>query len=317
MTNEMTNKIKDLENKVLSSVSNYTKDPKEVLQLLDFCDKFSNYSFNNQVLILAQRSSAIAVASFTTFKKLGYHVLKGEKAIKILVPYKSRYIVYNHKYLTVKEAKKQNIAFDDDDIQEHLFFNWGSVFEVTQTDMPKEEYPKLYPNRHQDYVVNDENSDILFHALQKIASEKNIKVITDRENEAMLNGALGVFIPSQNKICLSYKNTPSEMVDVLIHELAHGFLHNTKGKFYDVSYNMKELQAEMTAFIVAKHCGIDTTDKTISYISGWTEQGKLFFNLDDKEKANLLNGISNVSKHFIKVIDDALQNNDNNVEQAL
>lgn len=48
--------------------------------------RFHEYSFNNVLLIVSQRPDAQRVASFNTWKRLGRHVNKGEKGIRILVP---------------------------------------------------------------------------------------------------------------------------------------------------------------------------------------------------------------------------------------
>ena len=313
---ENENKIKTLEADVLSAVTNYSDNAQDVLELLDFCNKFSNYSFANDVLILKQRRGAQAVASFTTFKKMGYHVLKGEKAIKILLPCVYKYVKdANGKLISLKRFKGK---VSEDDIETRIFFKIGNVFEVTQTDMPKEEYPKLYPNAHQDFpsTLDEALSDKVFTQLKQIAEEKNIilKPISSN-NEAELNGALGCFIPSKNEIILSNKNTTTEMVDVFIHELAHGYLHNMKGKFADLPYELKELQAEMTAYMVSKYVGIDTTEKTTNYISGWTNNGKKFFDLNSKQRKDILSGVTKIANHFEDVLSKVLEEN-NQVKEA-
>jgi len=50
--------------------------------------QFSNYSWNNQILIAFQRPAASTgqVAGFHTWRKLGRHVKKGAKGIAILAP---------------------------------------------------------------------------------------------------------------------------------------------------------------------------------------------------------------------------------------
>lgn len=313
---ENENKIKSLEADVLNAVANYSDNVQDVLELLDFCNKFSKYSFANDVLIFKQRMSAQAVASFTTFKKMGYHILKGEKAIKILLPCIYRYVKdATGKLLPLKKFKG---TVSEDDIETRIFFKVGNVFDVTQTDMPKEEYPKLYPNAHKDFpsTLNESLSDKVFVQLKQIAQEKGIilKPISS-DNEAELNGALGCFIPSTNEIILSNKNTPTEMVDVFIHELAHGYLHNMTGKFANLPYELKELQAEMTAYMVAKYVGIDTTEKTTNYISCWTNNGKKFFDLDGKQRKELLSGVTKVSNHFEDMLSKVLEEN-NQLKEA-
>ena len=48
--------------------------------------RFHNYSFNNTVLICAQKPDATYVAGYSTWKKLGRWPVKGSHAIRILAP---------------------------------------------------------------------------------------------------------------------------------------------------------------------------------------------------------------------------------------
>ena len=53
---------------------------------LEAMSKFHHYSFGNCLLIYFQCPEAQAVAGYTTWKKLGRSVKKGEKGIQILAP---------------------------------------------------------------------------------------------------------------------------------------------------------------------------------------------------------------------------------------
>jgi len=50
--------------------------------------RFHGYSFNNVALIMAQRSDSTHVAGFQTWKRMDRFVKKGERGIKIMVPYR-------------------------------------------------------------------------------------------------------------------------------------------------------------------------------------------------------------------------------------
>ncbi|HCU83172.1 MAG TPA: hypothetical protein DGQ36_11595, partial [Enterococcus sp.] len=83
-----------------------------------------------------------------------------------------------------------------------------------------------------------------------------------------------------------------------IHELAHARMH----KFSELDTATKELQAEMTSYIVCKHFGMDTSEKAIPYIATWTKNGQT---LDDKEAAErgkIMNDVSRVANEFIRTI---------------
>lgn len=61
-------KINDLQ-QIIKSIS---EDPNEIVDLLIFANKFSNYSIRNVMLIKKQRKNACYVASFSKLKQLGY-----------------------------------------------------------------------------------------------------------------------------------------------------------------------------------------------------------------------------------------------------
>ena len=53
---------------------------------LNFCAKLPRYSVNNQILIMMQKPDATMCQSFTGWKDMNRHVVKGEKGIRILAP---------------------------------------------------------------------------------------------------------------------------------------------------------------------------------------------------------------------------------------
>ncbi|KLO74115.1 hypothetical protein [Enterococcus cecorum] len=70
-------------------------------------------------------------------------------------------------------------------------------------------------------------------------------------------------------------------------------MHNNK----KVEASVAEFEAEMTSYIVAKSFGMDTGDKAVHYIAGWTKNLSL---MDDKQ---LNESLSRVHKTAQKMID--------------
>ena len=90
---------------------------------------------------------------------------------------------------------------------------------------------------------------------------------------------------------MNTRNTPTQHLATSIHELAHARMH----KLSELYTATKELQAEMTSYIVCKHFGMDTSEKAIPYIAAWTKNGQT---LDDKEAAErgkIMNDVSRVA----------------------
>jgi hypothetical protein len=86
----------------------------------------------------------------------------------------------------------------------------------------------------------------------------------------------------------------------LLHELTHATLH-TKETFDNYTSAEKEFQAEMTAYTVASHFNIDTSDYSLDYLAHWTK-GKEF-----KDKTQLLKEVHTTSVDFIETIEEQLQ----------
>ena len=64
----------------------------KLTEVLQFAAKFPRYSYNNQLLIFAQKPSATAVKSFNAWKEAGRFVKKGEKGIEIFAPIQKTYV---------------------------------------------------------------------------------------------------------------------------------------------------------------------------------------------------------------------------------
>ena len=60
----------------------------------------------------------------------------------------------------------------------------------------------------------------------------------------------------------------TEILHTLLHETTHAFIIKRKSR---KTTELKEFEAEMTAYIVAKRFGVDTSEHTIKYVSDWTE----------------------------------------------
>lgn len=90
-------------------------------------------------------------------------------------------------------------------------------------------------------------------------------------------------------------------VTTLLHELAHARLH-TPDVRESFTKAEREFQAEMVSYVVANRYGIDTANFSLSYLAGWTQQGK-----ELKDKVMLLNGVRTAACEFIECIDAHFQ----------
>lgn len=159
--------------------------------------------------------------------------------------------------------------------QKRLGFKLGTVFNVIQTNAKSEDYPTLFSNRKKEFQYAGEDLNTLKVGLLKYATEQNISVKTEKiQNSA----AKGYFRPATRSIILSDRNNESETIYTLIHELAYAVLHNQEKMPQKEAALQRasviEYQADMTAYIVADHFGLDTEEHSLQYTPQWTKNLK-------------------------------------------
>lgn len=320
---------REITHSVWQKIVEFQEQPENILELLEFIQSFYQYSTRNRALIYVQNPDAIALGSYTFFKKLGYPVRNGEHGIKIVAPNMVKtFTNAKGEEKLVKDAtpdEKKKIKAGQLKTSQHIGgFNHVTVFDVTQTDLPKEDYPKIFPNAHHDYHVSgDFELNAVSQGLAAIAKELNLSLVTNDEEfwQKYKGGAAkGFFAPNLNSIALNPRNTPTENVETLIHELTHATLHyhgmeensilkklNIK-KHEELADYEKELQAELTGYLVAKANGIDTSEDSIRYIANWTDNGR---KIDESRLYEFFDEISKLAAYFIDRINQYRGNCEN------
>lgn len=203
--------------------------------------KFHKYSANNCFLILDQCPFATFVAGYSTWKKLGRQVKRGEKSIRILSPI----------------VRKRDDESEDD--PEPIGYRSVSVFDVSQTE--GKELPMLSKP-----LVNDvENYGDLSAALQSISP---VPV-----SFADIPGtAKGYYSRKEQCVVVREGMGQAQTVKTLVHEIAHAVMH---ADGTDLNANAREVQAESVAFVVSAHLGLDTSDYSFGYIASWSSGKEL------------------------------------------
>ena len=313
------NAVEELTRKMNESIKNFKKDPKEELELLKYISQFNNYSIKNISLIRSQRNGAWGVASYKQFKEKGYQVQRGEKAIKILAPKFQDMFRYEEEGKIKTKPVSQATKEQKQEIKEGKYkvikgkitnFIAVPVFDITQTDCPPEDYPVLYPNKPENFNFKGTEKDLKrFHqAVSNYAKLQNIKV-----NYDVVDGtAKGFYAPSLNEIVVDKHLNEKEQTKVLLHELAHAEMHNSKimkDKAPELkAVNVLEYQAEMTAYIVSSKFELDTEDYSTHYLASWTKR-----EVDDDVYLKSLDEVKEVSSKLI----DKIVENYNKLEQTL
>ena len=198
---------------------------------------------------------------------------------------------------------------------------------------------------HADIHENERKMEDLFLALARISKKRGVpvNVIENEQDDILRSGALGYYHRPADKqdkeyIVISGDLDITNRVSVLIHEMAHASLHkdvnalkdemNKQGKEVDaVTRQMKEVQAEATAYIVGSAFGIKTDEKSFNYLAAWSESIELndiqkSLDLVLRESHKLLNDIEkdlqrhNLDMELEPIVDKPLKANDIQMEVA-
>ena len=87
--------------------------------------------------------------------------------------------------------------------------------------------------------------------------------------------------------------------------MAHSDLHNVDALLSNMellSVSTKELQAESVAYVVSKHLGLDTSNKSFGYLASWSEDKETL-----KDLKAQLNIVQKEASSLIKRIDEKMQ----------
>ena len=200
------------------------------------------YSFCNLWLIYMQKPDATMVAGYKKWQKIGRQVKKGEKSLAIFAP------------LTKKDKEAGET--------EVFGFRSATVFDVSQTE--GEPLPELpHP------VVLEDDSTQIRETLGRLEHFTRMSGFT--LSTRPLGNAFGSFSPASKSIILRNNLPPLQRLKTLVHEVAHGLLHQDT-RLAEANRHLEELEAESCAFIVLHSLGLDTSRYSFPYLAHWVEK---------------------------------------------
>lgn len=293
--------IKETSQQAMNQLENYFEAPEHINEYLDFQSQFYKYSLRNQLLIANQYKGAMAVAPYKKWQEFDCNVKKGEKAIKVLVPQERKTFIReedNKKVnVPIKQATKDEldkIKNNEIKVNKQVTFVKGNVFDIQQTNLPKEKYPKIMQELRGEVPNYQEKMD----NLKAIAHSMDINT---QNSENSMQGAKGFYAENQKGdkvIQLNKYNDEKQNVSTMIHELAHGIMHNSDEiqKNGNLPKNHKEFQAEMTALIVGNYMGLENDDKALRYIHNYSQD------ISNDNKMDLMKNVQKTSSSIIKGI---------------
>ena len=282
-----------IQNKDMAGLSRHLKEGiKEFLdsdKYRDYLTKMSqlnNYSNRNLRLILAQNPEARQVASFKQWKEnFGRYVKKGEKALRIFKPMTKIKKGENNQPILDKNGKPETVTF----------FGLVPVFDVSQTE--GKEMPKAAEVKEQ---LTDLDYANLYRALMAIAKENDVSV----RFEEMENNKHGYYSVPENQIVLrSNEMNKAQIIKTFLHEMAHAELHHADNpQKENLTRSTAELQAESVAYVVSSYYGIDTSEYSFNYLSGWSADKETLADLEAQ-----LDIVQQEAKSLMVRMDQALE----------
>lgn len=263
-------------------------------EYLDTMSKFHNYSPKNILWIQMQKPDATKIAGMKAWNKLGRKVIKGQKSLKVLAPFKHKKEVEMDK-LNPKTGKpildKGGKAVKEKQTLEWISYRAVPVFDISQTD--GKELPRLV----EELQGNVNDYEYMKDSLIEVA-----KIPVEFEN--IQGGSKGYYHLTENRIAIKEGMSEKQTIKTMMHEVTHSRLHSidSQKNIKDITgRNVKEIEAESTAYVVSKHFGIDTSDYSFGYVASWSEDKEL------KELEASLKTIQKEANGIISEVEEKLE----------
>ena len=258
----------------------------------------------NQALIQKQNPDATFVGGYEKFKELGYNVKQGEKGLKIFIPVAVTYFLNpnTNQWNPIKQAtkeEKEHIKSNNFETKQVMHFKLGTVFDISQTTCPSEDYPKLFDMGY----ASSEHKIVALALEQYCQHYLDCKVFTKNLNSISLKG---YFHPKSNSILLSDKLNESQRMCTLAHEMGHAIMHSDSNQLTQKPIEQIEVEADAVSIMITSALGIEKiaeiSESRKIHIS---ENFKKLTSLQKEHKENiLLEILENANNAFQQHITD-------------
>ena len=283
-------KIKELTEKLQAGIQEL-HDSEKYRDYLRTMAKFHHYSFNNSLLIWAQRPDATAVAGYRAWQtKFGRTVNPGAKGIMIYAPSS-----YKRTLREVVTDADGNPVLDKDGNKvtrevERTFPNFKISYCFAYEDTSGKPLPSIVSILDKDV----DNYDSVMDALRKI-SPAPIRF------DSVGGGANGYYDLVNREIVVKDTLPQAQKIKTAVHEVAHSILHDKiDGLDLEATKREMEVSAESVAFVVCSWLGLDTSEYSFGYVGGWSAGKEL------KELQQKMEKIRTTASMIISGIDGEL-----------
>ncbi|MBA2640460.1 MAG: toprim domain-containing protein [Nocardioidaceae bacterium] len=230
--------------------------------------RFHSYSFNNTLLICAQRPDATHVAGYQVWRQLGRQVDKGEHGIQILAPVVGRGNGRDEPGDAAASAASggdgsaaEHAGADRDDRQV-VGFRVAHVFDISQTSgepLPQPERPKL---------LIGEAPGALWDQLAAQVDGRGFTL----ERGPCVGERNGYTDFVDHRVVIRDDVDDAQAVKTLAHELGHVLMHGPDAlaaRDTRICRGSAEVEAESVAYLVTAARGLDVAGYTFPYVAQW------------------------------------------------
>lgn len=253
-------KIQELTEKLQTGIQELY-DSEKYRDYLRTMAKFHHYSFNNSLLIWAQRPDATKVAGYREWQtKFGRTVNAGAKGIMIYAPSS-----YKRTLREVVTDADGNPVLDKDGNKvtravEKTFPSFKISYCFAYEDTSGKPLPSIVSIIDKDVS----NYDSVMDALQKV-SPAPIRF------DSVDGGANGYYNLLKREIVVKDTLPQAQKIKTAVHEVAHSILHDKiDGLDQEANKREMEVSAESVAFVVCSYLGLDTNQYSFGYVAGWS-----------------------------------------------
>ena len=235
---------------------------------LKVVSRFHTYSFNNTVLIAAQKPDATLCAGFNAWKfKYGRHVKKGEKGIRIISPVKVKETVQEEK----TDPNTGQPVFNEDGqlaatpkVVWKQRFRASTVFDIGQTEgNPMSENLQMELRQ---LTSTQEGFDAFMAGLGDI-SHRQFRYAELPE------GPDSFYDADSREIVIREGMEPGETLKAAVREASQQLLFDREqagNRTADKTPETRELEAASAAYIICDHFGLDTSDFSFPSLDSWS-----------------------------------------------
>ncbi len=288
----------EMQKEVINLAESFKEKPQNFAEYLKFSSQFYNYSARNSMLIYTQNRGARYCNSFKAFKDMGYSVKSGEHGMKILVPTVKTYLHIGDNLIPLSKATtEQKNAYKLQQVQseQKLYFKIGTVFDITQTNCPKEDYPKYL-----DLGYSSKQHAQIYDSIKKFCEEKlNCPVY---ENAFSSVNMRGYYEPTVNSISISGNFEDSTKLSILSHEAAHAMLHNDKEmRLTKRPEAQVEFEADATSVMLQSYFGIEVAESRLRHLSYCYKE---MLSSKDITSKDVINSLDRAHKAFKTIVNN-------------